>query len=73
MQECIINAESGGNPQIWNASGHWGLYQFSYSTWVAHGGPPSEFGNAGAAEQTRIFWQTVAQDGYSDWTPYDGC
>jgi hypothetical protein len=73
MQQCIIRAESGGNPQIWNASGHWGLYQFSYGTWTAHGGAAADFGRAGADEQTAVFWQTVRDDGYSDWTPYDGC
>jgi cell wall-associated NlpC family hydrolase len=73
FQQCVIRAESGGNPNIWNASGHWGLYQFSYSTWVAHGGSPSLFGHASAAYQTEIFWNTVRQDGGSDWSPYDGC
>lgn len=73
FQACVIRAESGGNPQIWNASGHWGLYQFSYSTWVAHGGDPSLFGKANGAYQTQIFWNTFNQDGTSDWAPYDGC
>lgn len=73
MQECIIRAESGGNSQIWNASGHYGLYQFSEQTWTAHGGNPADFGHASVAEQNAVFAQTVADDGYSDWTPYDGC
>lgn len=73
MQECIIRAESGGNSQIWNASGHYGLYQFSEQTWAAHGGNPADFGHASVAEQNAVFAQTVADDGYSDWTPYDGC
>jgi hypothetical protein len=73
FQACVIRAESGGNPQIWNPTGHWGLYQFSYSTWVAHGGAPGDFGHAGAGEQTQVFWNTVAQDGTADWAPYDGC
>jgi hypothetical protein len=73
MQRCIIGRESGGNAYIWNATGHWGLYQFSYATWVAHGGAPALFGHAGPAYQTQIFWATVAVDGYSDWAPYDGC
>lgn len=73
IQACIIRAESGGNPQIWNATGHWGLYQFSYGTWVAHGGPPADFGHAGVAEQNQVYYNTVAVDGYSDWAPYDGC
>ncbi len=73
FQSCVIRAESGGNPNIWNASGHWGLYQFSASTWTAHGGDPSLFGHASAAYQTQIFWNTVHADGTSDWAPYDGC
>jgi hypothetical protein len=73
FQACVIRAESGGNPNIWNASGHWGLYQFSASTWAMHGGDPSLFGNASAAYQTQIFWNTVKADGTSDWAPYDGC
>ena len=73
FQACVIRAESGGNPQIWNPSGHWGLYQFSSSTWAAHGGNPADFGRAGSAEQTQVFWNTVHDDGTSDWAPYDGC
>lgn len=73
FQACVIRAESGGNPDIWNASGHWGLYQFSSSTWAAHGGNPADFGHASAAEQTQVFWRTVHDDGVSDWAPYDGC
>jgi hypothetical protein len=73
MQQCIISRESGGNSQIWNASGHWGLYQFSSSTWAAHGGNPADFGHAGVAEQNSVYYATVAADGYSDWSPYDGC
>lgn len=73
FQRCVIQRESGGNPQIWNGSGHWGLYQFSESTWEAHGGAASLFGHAGAAYQTVIFWNTVRVDGGSDWSPYDGC
>ena len=35
---CVIARESGGNSQVMNSSGHYGLYQFSESTWVAYGG-----------------------------------
>jgi len=73
MQQCIIRAESGGNSQVMNSSSHYGLYQFSYSTWVASGGSPSSFGHASVAEQNRVFYNAVAARGYSDWTPYDGC
>jgi Transglycosylase-like domain len=73
MQECIISRESGGNSQVMNSTGHYGLYQFSEQTWVAHGGSPGSFGHASVAEQNQVYYSTVAQDGYSDWAPYDGC
>jgi hypothetical protein len=73
MQACIIARESGGNSQVVNASGHYGLYQFSYSTWVGSGGSGADFGHASVAEQNQVFANAVAARGYSDWAPYDGC
>jgi hypothetical protein len=73
MQQCIISRESGGNPNAMNASGHYGLYQFSYSTWVGSGGNGADFGHASVAEQNQVFANAVAARGYSDWAPYDGC
>jgi hypothetical protein len=73
MQACIIARESGGNSQVMNSSGHYGLYQFSASTWAASGGSSADFGHASVAEQNRVFSNAVAARGYSDWTPYDGC
>jgi Transglycosylase-like domain len=73
MQGCIIRAESGGNSQIMNGTGHYGLYQFAYGTWVANGGSPGSFGHASVAEQNQVYYNTVARSGYSAWTPYDGC
>jgi hypothetical protein len=70
---CVISRESGGNPQIWNPSGHWGLFQFAYGTWVANGGPASEFGNAGAPEQYAVYYATYAADGPYPWSDSDGC
>ena len=72
-QRCIIARESGGNSQVMNSSGHYGLYQFSAQTWVASGGSAGTFGHASVAEQNRVFNNAVAARGYSDWTPYDGC
>ena len=40
FQECVIASESGGNSQVMNSSGHYGLYQFSASTWDEYGGEP---------------------------------
>jgi LysM repeat protein len=70
---CVVARESGGNPQIWNPSGHWGLYQFSAATWAAYGGNPADFGSAGVAEQNAVFATALAQGGQSNWAPYDGC
>lgn len=72
-QRCIIGHESGGNSQVTNASGHYGLYQFSESTWVGSGGSAADFGHASVAEQNQVFENAVAARGYSDWDPYDGC
>jgi hypothetical protein len=50
-----IECESGWNPQAWSPTGkYWGLYQFDYSTWVAHGGSGEQFGKADAATQHEI-------------------
>ena len=56
-----------------NSSGHYGLYQFSVSTWAAYGGSPGDFGHASAAEQRHVFLNAIAQGGQSNWLPYDGC
>lgn len=70
---CVIARESGGNAQIMNATGHYGLYQFSESTWVAYGGNPADFGHASVAEQNQVFANALAAGGKSNWAPYDGC
>ena len=70
---CVVERESGGNPNVWNASGHWGLYQFSASTWAEYGGNPADFGSAGVAEQEQVFMNALARGGEFNWAPYDGC
>jgi len=70
---CVIARESGGNSQVMNSSGHYGLYQFSESTWVAYGGSAADFGHASAAEQNQVFSNAIARGGQSNWSPYDGC
>lgn len=72
-QACVISRESGGNPDIWNASGHWGLYQFSESTWVAAGGSAADFGHASVAEQNRVFASAYSLWGTQPWSPSDHC
>jgi LysM repeat protein len=71
--QCVIARESGGNAQIMNATGHYGLYQFSAATWAAYGGNPADFGNASVAEQDQVFANALAAGGQSNWAPYDGC
>jgi hypothetical protein len=56
-----------------NGSGHYGLYQFSASTWAAYGGNPADFGHASTAEQNQVFATALARGGQSNWSAYDGC
>ena len=71
--QCVVQRESGGNAQVTNSSGHYGLYQFSASTWAEYGGNPAEFGNATVTEQNQVFANAMAAGGQSNWAPYDGC
>jgi LysM repeat protein len=71
--QCVIARESGGQAQVMNASGHYGLYQFSASTWAAYGGSPADFGHASASEQNQVFDNAIAAGGQSNWSAYDGC
>ena len=73
FQSCVIARESGGNSQVMNSSGHYGLYQFSSGTWSAYGGNPADFGNASVGEQNQVFNNAIAAGGQSNWAPYDGC
>ena len=73
FESCVIARESGGNSQAMNSSGHYGLYQFSASTWAAYGGSSADFGHASVSEQNRVFNSAMAQGGQSNWSPYDGC
>jgi hypothetical protein len=73
FQRCVIARESGGNSQVMNSSGHYGLYQFSEPTWEAYGGSAADFGHASVAEQNQVFSNAMARDGDSNWSAYDGC
>jgi LysM repeat protein len=73
FQSCVISRESGGNSQVMNSSGHYGLYQFSASTWQAYGGSAGSFGHASVSEQNQVFNNAIAQGGQSNWSAYDGC
>ena len=71
--QCVIARESGGQTQVMNWTGHYGLYQFSSSTWAAYGGSPADFGHASVSEQNQVFNNAVASGGQSNWSAYDGC
>lgn len=73
FQSCVITRESGGRAQVMNSSGHYGLYQFDYGTWVSGGGSGADFGHASVAEQNRVFANVYAARGTNPWAPYDGC
>jgi hypothetical protein len=72
-QSCVIQRESGGQSQVMNSSGHYGLYQFDYGTWVSGGGSGASFGHASVAEQNQVFASVYAARGTQPWTPSDGC
>jgi hypothetical protein len=58
------SCESGGNPQALSPDGtYWGWYQFDYTTWVAHGGNPGDYGSA----PLYIQHQVAAKVEYDAW------
>lgn len=75
LARCIINAESGGDPNVVNSSGHMGYGQWDESTWLADGG--GRYGrtplDATPAEQERIIEEQVAKGNTAQWTDYDPC
>lgn len=75
LGQCILHAESGGDYSIgFNASGHWGAFQFAETTWEHYGGSAAEFGSASPAYQDQVFDNAMSTSGgYLNWTPYDGC
>jgi hypothetical protein len=75
FQSCVIAAESGGNPQAYNASsGASGLYGFLLSTWDSLGvGYPGGAYTAPVSVQNQGFAIEYARAGVSPWRAYDGC
>jgi hypothetical protein len=69
---CVRSREN-GNSYSWGTGNGGGAYQFLYSTWVAYGGSPADFGRAGAAEQDQVFSNALARGGQGNWSSYDGC
>ena len=77
FQACVIQRESGGNPQARNPySTASGLYQFLLTTWDALGFGAAYPGGAATAPvsvQNAAFEKEYAESGTSAWGPYDGC
>jgi len=73
IEACIRRVENGGSYSRGTNPTHFGMYQFSRSTWVANGGDPDTWGSASPEEQDRVFRNTVNRNGYSDWLPYNPC
>jgi resuscitation-promoting factor RpfC len=72
-QNCVIQAESGGNASAVNpTTGAGGLYGFMPSTWHALGysGSPQ---SAPVSVQNAAYAKEYARSGSSAWSPYDGC
>jgi resuscitation-promoting factor RpfC len=72
-QNCVIQAESGGNASAVNPStGAGGLYGFMPSTWhsLGYSGLPQD---APASVQNAAYAKEYARSGSSAWSPYDGC
>lgn len=70
---CIGRVENGGDYGRSSNPTHFGKYQYSYETWIRHGGNPEDWGTASPEEQERVFAEGTAKYGYGDWTPYDSC
>lgn len=74
LAACIVQRESGGDPQANNGS-HFGIGQWDLATWRAHGGTryaPTPLG-ASYDQQLQVLNGALAAGHSGAWTPYDGC
>ncbi len=74
LEACIIQHESGGNPQA--VSGQYtGLAQWEPAAWQEDGGTRFASTPLGAtyAQQEQVLREALAAGKSSQWTPYDGC
>lgn len=65
--EALAECESGGDPNAVNPNGHYGLYQFSLSTWASVGGSGNPV-DASPAEQTYRAKLLYEAAGAGQWT-----
>ncbi|MGL5828416.1 MAG: ubiquitin-like domain-containing protein [Angustibacter sp.] len=63
----LAECESGGNPRAVNPNGHYGLYQFSLSTWGSVGGSGNPI-DASASEQTARAKALYDKAGAGQWS-----
>jgi LysM repeat protein len=74
FQQCVIRAESGGDPTAQNPdSTASGLYGFLDTTWTAVTGLPGPARAYSVAQQNAAFQTLYSEAGSSPWGPYDGC
>lgn len=74
FQACVIQAESGGNPDAQNpTSTASGLYGFLDTTWTSVTGLPGPARAYSVATQNAAFLKLYAEDGTAPWAAYDGC
>ena len=74
FESCVIQAESGGNPDAQNpTSTASGLFGFLSTTWTSVTGLPGPARAYSVATQTAAFWKLYAEAGTSPWSAYDGC
>jgi len=64
---ALAQCESGGNPRAVNPNGHYGLYQFSLSTWALVGGTGNPI-DAHPAEQTYRAQLLYVRAGAGQWS-----
>jgi len=74
LAACIVQTESGGNPQATNGQYH-GIAQWDHATWIAHGGGKYANDPLGATkqQQLQVLSSALAAGHSGAWTPYDPC
>jgi LysM repeat protein len=74
FEACVIQRESGGNPDAQNPdSTASGLFGFLNTTWTAVTGLPGPARDYSVAAQDAAFAKAFAEDGTAPWAAYDGC
>lgn len=71
---CIVERESGGNPQATNGQYH-GIAQWGHPAWVKDGGLKYSYDPLGATyeQQLLVLSYGLSHFGSGDWSNFDGC